>query len=84
MDAANLRYIVMLIDSKHKDHDGKVFSDIREAREMVRDVVNDGYADKAVIGTFYMEPNLSESPVTMVETIGFRSDKTKPEQLNLF
>ena len=83
MTVQNLRYIIFLIDSKHKDHDGKIFASYLEAKEFAIDVINDNYADKAVIGMFYMDTT-KEMLITSVETIGFTGDKKNINQLDLF
>lgn len=35
----NIRYILFLIDSKIKDHDGKIFCSLRDAREYAKDTI---------------------------------------------
>jgi hypothetical protein len=82
-DKKELFYIVFLIDSKHKDHDGKVFRSIHPARQFCKDVIKEGLADKIVIGCFL--PSSRESfLITSVETYGFRKDKKNLNQLYLF
>lgn len=79
-----LRYIVFLIDSKIKQHDGKVFCTLDEARSFTYNLMEDDYADKAVIGMFYNDMNAKELLITNIETIGFQGDKKNFTQLNLF
>ena len=83
-DNASLRYILFLIDSKIKQHDGKIFCSYDEARKYASDCINDNYSDKAVIGMFCLNPNSKEMLITMVETIGFSGDKKNVNQLQLF
>lgn len=83
-DIKNLRYIVFLIDSKMKDHDGKIFCLLKDAREYAFDIVDGIYADKAVIGMFYLNAEEQEMIITMVQTIGFKGDKKDVNQLELF
>jgi len=83
-DEKNLRYILFLIDSKVKQHDGKIFSSYQEAREYASDCINENYADKAVIGMFYLEADSKEMMISKVETIGFVGDKKNVNQLELF
>lgn len=83
-DSNSLRYILFLIDSKIKEHDGKIFCSYPEAREYANDCINDNYSDKAVIGMFYLDINAKEMMITMVETIGFSGDKKNVNQLQLF
>jgi hypothetical protein len=83
-DVASLRYILFLIDSKIKQHDGKIFCSYDEAREYASDCINENYSDKAVIGMFCLDPNSKEMLITMVETIGFSGDKKNVNQLQLF
>jgi len=47
----------LLIDSKIKQHDGKIFCSYDEARQYASDCINDKYSDKAVIGLFSLDPN---------------------------
>lgn len=85
MEASNLRYIVMLIDSKSKDHDGRIFCSIAEARDYAALIMEGGwYTDKAVIGMFVMDPKCESMSISMVETIGFKGDKKNVNQLELF
>lgn len=79
-----LRYIIFLIDSKIKDHDGKVFCSYKEAREYAHGTITEKYANKAVIGMFLLNPNSKEMLITSVETIGFAGDKKNVGKLNLF
>jgi len=83
-DISSLRYIIFLIDSKIKQHDGKIFCSYNEARQYASDCINDNYSDKAVIGMFSLNPNSKEMLITMVETIGFSGDKKNVNQLQLF
>ena len=71
----NLRYIVFLIDSKIKDHSGKIFISLHNAKEYAKDLISENYADKAIIGMFYLIADSSEMLITMIETIGFPGDK---------
>jgi hypothetical protein len=84
MNSTALRYILFLIDTKIKDHDGKIFCSYDEAREYASDCLNDAFCDKAVIGMFYLDPNSKEMLITQVETIGFYGDKKNVNQLKLF
>ena len=83
-DSASLRYILFLLDSRIKQHDGKIFCSYDEARQYASDCINDNYSDKAVIGMFCLNPNSKEMLITMVETIGFSGDKKNVNQLQLF
>lgn len=83
--ADSARYILFLIDSKIKQHDGIIFCSYKEAREYADDCLKeDWYCDKAVIGMFSLDPNAKEMRITMIETIGFKGDKKKVNQLDLF
>lgn len=84
MNETSLRYILFLIDSKIKQHDGKIFSSYEEAKQYAIDCINDNYSDKAVIGMFSLDENLKEMLITKVETIGFVGDKKDINQLELF
>ena len=78
------RYILFLIDSKIKQHDGKIFCSHKEAREYASDCITENYCNKAVIGMFSMNTQAKEMIITMVETIGFAGDKKNINQLELF
>lgn len=84
LDSASIRYILFLIDSKFKEHDGKIFCSYEEAREYANDCINENYSDKAVIGMFCMNPNSKVMMITMVQTLGFLGDKKDVNQLELF
>jgi len=84
MELSNARYILFLIDSKIKDHHGKVFSSLKDAKYYAMDAMSEKYADKAVIGMFVWNDQARELLISMVETIGFKKDKTNIEQLKLF
>ena len=84
MNEISLRYILFLIDSKIKQHDGKIFCSYEEAKQYAIDCINDNYSDKAVIGMFSLDENLKEMLITKVETIGFVGDKKDINQLELF
>lgn len=78
------RYIVFLLDSKFKEHDGKVFVSHAEARQWAGECVQDKYCDKFVIGMFVFEPGHREMLISYVQSFGFRGDVKKIEQLSLF
>jgi len=77
-------YIVFLIDSKYKTHDGKVFRSLSDARDYCQGVIQDHYADKIVIGMFTYDERGSEMLISTIETVGFPHDKKEAEQLMLF
>jgi hypothetical protein len=79
-----LRYIAFLIDTKIKDHDGKVFCSYDDAKIFIHDILTEKYADKAIIGVFKIDENSREMLITSIETIGFNGDKKNAAQLNLF
>lgn len=84
MSTEDIRYIVFLLDSKFKDHDGKIFCSLPEAREYATDAIQVNYGDKAVIGMFVLQTGVAQMLITMVETIGFAADKKAINQLALF
>lgn len=79
----NLRYIVFLIDSEYKNHDGKVFVSLNEAREFCKDVIAEKYADKIIIGMFEINGSRNMH-ISMIETFGFKGDSKNENQLTLF
>lgn len=84
MEVENLRYVVFVIDSKYKDHDGKVFATLDAAREFIMYSLCFDYADKAVIGCFYLDNNSKEMNITQIDSVGFKGDKTNINQTKLF
>ena len=83
MEANKLRYIVMVLDTKSKEHDGKVFASYDEAREFASDYLNDKFCDKIVIGMFY-HSDFKEILITNIETFGFTGDNKNFNQSKLF
>jgi len=92
-DYENLRFIVFLLDTKNHDHDGYVFSRLQDAKNFLRENYEDGFYTKAVIGDFYLDKDLRESPITLIDTVGFKKKsptnqlihlKKKPEKFGLF
>ena len=82
--ADSARYILFLIDSKFKEHDGKIFCSFKEAKEYASDCITENYCDKAVIGMFLLNKYEKEMFISMIETIGFSGDKKYVNQLQLF
>lgn len=81
---SKLRYIVFLIDSKHKEHDGRVYCSFDDARDAAVRCIDERYCDKAVIGMFVMDQQAEDMTITKVETFGFPGDKKRMDQLDLF
>lgn len=78
MKVENMRYIVFLIDSKDKQHDGCLFASIQEARDYVKESLQKDrsgfrYADKAVVGLMVWD-GCKTTSIAEVETIGFKGD----------
>jgi hypothetical protein len=42
-DISSLRYILFLIDSKIKEHDGKIFSSYNEAKQYAIECISEKY-----------------------------------------
>lgn len=80
----NLRYIVFCIDSKYKDHDGKVFVSYDAAKAFVNLLLKEKFITRAVIGTILLNPTAQEMNITMIETIGFQGDKKDINKISLF
>lgn len=78
------RYILFLIDSKMKEHDGKIFCSYDDAKRYAVECIEEGYCNKFVVGMFVMNPHEEVSYISMVETMGFKGDKRRAEQLFLF
>lgn len=78
-----LHHIVLLLDSDHKQHDGKVFKSYRGAKEWAREYMKPPFYDKVVIGCFAPFDG-EEANIHLIETFGFKKDVTNVEQLQLF
>jgi len=78
------RYILLLIDSKFKEHDGKIFCSYKDAKEYANNCILEKYCDKIVVGMFSLNTQSKEMIISMVETIGFANDKKNANQLELF
>jgi len=83
-EASNLRYILFMLDSQIKGHDGKIFCSLHDAREYALEAIKERYCDKIAIGMFYLDTNAREMHISMVETIGFKGDKKPLSQMQLF
>jgi hypothetical protein len=81
---SNLKYIVFLIDSKNKYHDGKIFSDIPSAKGYIYNNLDGFYFDKAVLGCFVNNLDVKELIITYIQTIEFKKNLKNNLQLNLF
>lgn len=80
-----MRFIVMLMDGVHKQHDGQWFCSLREAQEYAHsNLVDKRYFQKAVIGMMVFDPHCKSDTINFVETFGFPKDKKAVEQLELF
>jgi hypothetical protein len=73
----------MVLDTKSKEHDGKVFASYDEAREFANDYLVDKFCDKIVIGMFYLS-DFKEIMITNIETFGFTGDNKNFNQSKLF
>lgn len=78
------RFIVFILDSKYKDHSGKVFIRLSDAKEYAKEYISEKEGDKAVIGMFVLDRNVKEANIGYVESIGFHGDKKDTNQLRLF
>lgn len=72
-----------MLDSKYKEHDGKIFSSVIDAEKFIIESLDDNYCDKAIIGFFKVDENAKEMNITMIKTFGFKGDKN-PRQTSLF
>lgn len=83
MDISDLRYIVFCLDSKFKDHDGKIFISLSDARQFATVCMEDHYCDKFIIGMF-VQGNHQEINISKIETFGFKNSKKDINQRSLF
>jgi hypothetical protein len=79
-----MKYIVFLIDSKIKEHDGKVFCNYNDAKDFTRECILQKYSEKAIIGMFVFDKSKKEMLISHIESIGFSGDKKDVNQLQLF
>lgn len=83
LNVQQLRYIVFVIDSTFDDHDGKVFSDVRRAREFIKDCTDNEWASKFIIGSF-INDGTAEMEIHFIEEYGYKKKITDKNQLSLF
>lgn len=79
----DIRYIVFCIDSKIAQHDGKVFSNLRDAKSFILDCSLDHYCSKFIIGSFTLN-NSKEMNIHLIETFGFNHSVKNINQLSIF
>ncbi|MDY0102808.1 MAG: hypothetical protein RBS07_07690 [Lentimicrobium sp.] len=80
-----LRFIVFLIDSRCIDHDGYIFSNIKDAREYAHDALTDEYCTSVIIASFIFGHEQREMMIHEVEKINAKAwKKNKKTQLDLF
>lgn len=94
MEAKNLRYIVMLLNTdtpqylsdgrKVDTHDGAIFCELESAREYAQDAIKKNLCTRFAIGVFVLDPHSEKIYVSEIETYGFRNDKKNVTQLALF
>jgi hypothetical protein len=84
MELSDLKYIVFLLDCKHKQHDGKVCSSLEDARDFVHTYQEEKWATQFIIGTFLLEPGARDMNIQLIEPYGFKADKKHTNQLDLF
>ena len=78
------RYILFLLDNKYKEHDGIVFKSLVDAKEYVRDCIEDKYCTSFVIGMFNFDHLEERMHISHVESYGMPNDKKRINQLTLF
>jgi len=93
MEAKNLRYIVFLIDARMPKYfsngaincqDGAIFNNIEDAKEYALDSIDQNSCEKFIIGEFLINTQSQFIGIQNIESFGFKHDKKKPNQLELF
>lgn len=93
MDAKDLRYIVLLLDTDSASfmssgaidkHDGQIFCSLEDARSYAVDAIQDKLCNRFIIGRFLIDFNSNSMGITAIETFGFRNDRKNINQLDLF
>ncbi len=84
MKVEDLRFIVFVLDSTIEQHDGKVFSNIADARLFVKDCIDENWGSKMIIGSFVFNLQQKEMNIEFIETFGLNTSKKKIQQLDLF
>ena len=80
----NLKFIVFVVESDHKQHDGRIFAKLEDARQFLNDCIKENWGDKFILGQFLFEKEQRDMLITLVETFGFKGDVKKINQLTLF
>lgn len=83
-DIRNLRYILFMIDSDHKQHEGEIFTSLQEAKEYAADAIKWNLCTKYIIGLFVLDIKEQRMGISHIETFGFKGDKKDLNQLELF
>lgn len=93
-DVKNLRYIVFLLNpeivprfsdgTKVETHEGAIFRTPEEAREYAESAVKDNMCTRFAIGVFVWDELDPMMYISHIETFGFKHDKKRIEQLELF
>jgi hypothetical protein len=94
MERNNLRYIVFMLDPQTSQYlsgrlvdgvnYGKIFCNREDARKYAMDAIKDKECTRFVIGFFEMDLQAETMGISLIETFGFRHDKSNVEQLELF
>ncbi len=84
MKVEDLRFIVFVLDSTIEQHDGKVFSNLSDARKFVKDCIDEKWGNKMIIGSFVFNPEHREMNIEFIETFGLGTSKKHITQLDLF
>lgn len=84
-DVSSLRFVVFLLDRKYRNqHEGIVFSNLQDAQVFVAEELREYPNYRVVIGSFMEENQVKERYMSAVQTFGFKGDKKRPSQLDLF
>ena len=65
-------------------HNGEFFDSIASAEETCKDWVKDGLCTRFAIGSFMIDNYGKHGKISILETFGFKHDKSRVEQLNIF
>lgn len=94
MEIQNLKYIVFLLNSETQQylsdgrridtHSGSVFSNLQTAKEYAREAIKENLCKRFVIGVFVYDNQAEQINIDLIETFGFKNDKKKINQLQLF
>jgi len=94
MEEKHLRYIVVMLNpdtaqylstgQKIETHSGAVFRSRQDAKKYAQESIKEKLCTRFAIGEFVLDSSSEKSYIELLETYGFKNDKSKVVQLEFF